>query len=490
MQKQCVVIRGPASNAGLSSLIEDAECEPHEIDGEKLDERDILAILADRPFAIVLPLSLRRYASLRIAELIALRRLDIRLILVSGTRAAANVLEDLFDCFLPTCADGLIEALRQRDWTHAFDRRRVTIDIAMQRILSTACCFWLSGGRHPETFATLVDYQRSLVESSRQFTVLFLASDPSDLARLRLMKELSEIQHELTKRSDYSFVLKYVFSSRPDELARTLLEEKPHIVHFCGHGDANGRLCFEDGSGRSWPADKSAIAQIFEPMRRHVKCVLLNACFSAEQAQLLGEYVEYAAGMTSAVSDEAAISMARGFYGALSVSGRVSDALTAARANLKLRSEKVQLFCARRIPAFRGFAPQAIDPVELDPMQPARSEEEIARLVADDVVVPIPVGVPCDARECQELIADENDSVGARFVVMGSQSSILAFYTRWIERNGWFVEGRWDCDWGISMRLARGMHRIRLVIAERDNQVWLAIGLEQTRSARLVRVPP
>lgn len=39
-----------------------------------------------------------------------------------------------------------------------------------------ASCFWMSGGRHPETFATLVDYQRKIAESSRHFTLLFVAS--------------------------------------------------------------------------------------------------------------------------------------------------------------------------------------------------------------------------------------------------------------------------------------------------------------------------
>jgi hypothetical protein len=45
-----------------------------------------------------------------------------------------------------------------------------------------------------------------------------------------------------------------------------------------------------------------------------VKVVLLNACFSENQAIAIGKYVEYVIGTSDAVPDEAAIQFAAGFY--------------------------------------------------------------------------------------------------------------------------------------------------------------------------------
>ena len=493
MQERCVVIRRRGSAAILSNLIDSCAYLSDERDGERLDDRDILALLAERPFAIVLPLSLPRYASLRIAELIALRRLHIRLILVSGTDAPDKVLGEMFDCHLPQCGDGLIEMLQRCDWTHAFERRSVTIDTAIQCILRTASCFWLNGGSHLEFFATLVDYQRRIAEASRHFTVLFVASDPTDAARLRLMKELAEIEHELSKRSEYSFTIKFLLSSRPDELTRKLLEEKPHIVHFSGHGDASGRLCFEDASGRSWPADKAAIAQIFEPSRRHLKCVVLNACFSAEQAHLLGEHVEYAIGLRSSVSDEAAIAMTRGFYGALSVTGRVSSALEAARASLRLLSSDNTelLYCAKRVPEFGGFTPGTMDTTKLDPTLLERLAE-MTQLVAGDIVVPIPPGARCETAGYPEFSANERGAINARFIVPSSMDMVFALYLSWAQRDGWFIEILSEGGAINRLHVAKGIHRTTVMCAEDEDEdedgmfLRMSIMLDQTPSARCV----
>lgn len=337
LKKRCLIIMREDSTSVrlLPSLSSEFDLEL--IDDDRLDERDIVSILETPPFAIVLALSLPRYASLRIAELIAINRIHVRLILISGTVAPENVIKDLFDAFLrPPVGSELTALLSQPEWTHAFERRKVTIDTAIQALLRAAVCFWLSGGRHPESFATLVDYQRAIVMDSKHFSILLLASDPSDSARLRLMKEFSEVENELSKKSGFSFTTKYVFSSRPDELTRRFLEERPHIVHFSGHGDSSGRLCFEDASGKAWPADKEAIALMFEPLRKYVKCVVLNACYSGEQARLIARHTEYTFGLSSSVPDDAAIALAKGFYGALAATGKVSSALHAARANLRL----------------------------------------------------------------------------------------------------------------------------------------------------------
>lgn len=349
MRKRCIVLGDKLSR--LSGMLERAGYSVDEFTDARIDDRALLSIVDDQPFAITLPLTLPGYGSLRIAELIALGKRETRLILISGTSAPKETLEQLFDSH-SSFGEGLLEALKEEVWVHAFERRNVTLDAAIQQILKDASCFWASPN-HAWTWQTLVDYQRAITTERRTFTILFVASDPADQARLRLMKEYSEVQNELAKQSEYTFNLKQLFSSGADELSRVLLETRPHIVHFSGHGDSTGRLCFEDSAGNSWPADKFAIAKIFEPCARYVKCVLLNACFSVKQAEMIAAHIEYAAGLNSAVPDEAAIALAKGFYGGLRVSGRVSDALKSAQNNLQLfAGDALKLICLDRTRSF------------------------------------------------------------------------------------------------------------------------------------------
>jgi len=399
-----------------------------------LDSRDISSMLEERPFAIVLPLSLERYDSLRIAELVALHRLHIRLILVSGTSASGTLLAELFDCQLPAHGEGLPEALLRSEWTHAFERRTVSLEVAIQNILCAASCFWMN--RHAFSFPTLVDYHKRFTGDARHYTVLFVVADPTDGARLCLMKELAAIEQELARRSAYSFSLRYVFSSRPDELMRRISEEKPHIVHFSGHGNEHGQLCFEHPDGRTWPADKLAIAQIFATSRRYVKCVVLNCCFSAEQARLIGQYIEYAIGMNSNVTDEAAIAMSKAFYSVLGSTGRVSSAIISARASLRLISGNfVGLYSAERVPEFQGLLEKKADKTSRD----STISERLANMdhISDGHVrVPILRGARC--------FTDSSDTpsagLSAEFVTHGTIDEMMEFYKRWAHHSAWLTQ--------------------------------------------------
>lgn len=63
-----------------------------------------------------------------------------------------------------------------------------------------------------------------------------------------------------------------------------MLDFKPQIVHFCGHGAGDKGLILEDESGKIKPVSTPALAALFEMFSPHVECVLLNACYSEKQA--------------------------------------------------------------------------------------------------------------------------------------------------------------------------------------------------------------
>lgn len=149
-------------------------------------------------------------------------------------------------------------------------------------------------------------------------TILFLASSPINAARLRLDVEMREIDNglRLAQQRD-RFVIEQRWAVRTDDLRRALLDLNPEIVHFCGHGAGAGGLVLENDAGQAKLASTEALARLFKLFTNPVRCVVLNACYSKVQADVICQHIDYVVGMSDAVSDAAAIKFAVGFYDAL-----------------------------------------------------------------------------------------------------------------------------------------------------------------------------
>jgi len=87
-------------------------------------------------------------------------------------------------------------------------------------------------------------------QNSSPKTILVLASSPTNAARLRLDKELREIDEGLRRsRNKDKFILQQRWAVRPDDLRRALLDFNPQIVHFCGHGSGEDGIVLENENG-------------------------------------------------------------------------------------------------------------------------------------------------------------------------------------------------------------------------------------------------
>ena len=148
--------------------------------------------------------------------------------------------------------------------------------------------------------------------------ILILAANPKDTSRLRLDEEVREIDHGLRRaqRRD-DFELKQEWAARPQDIRRAMLDFNPNIVHFCGHGEGDPGIAFEDEVGQTQLVSAEALADFFKLFADHVKCVLLNACYSKVQAQAIAQHIDYVIGMKQAIGDGAAIEFAVAFYDAL-----------------------------------------------------------------------------------------------------------------------------------------------------------------------------
>lgn len=160
--------------------------------------------------------------------------------------------------------------------------------------------------------------------------ILLLGSLPSDGGQLGLQREFEGIHEEMIRSSNRElFEIHQRWEARAHRLQGVLMEVGPDVVHFAGHGNPNGNLSFIGPEGIAAPADAEVVAQVFRIVGG-VRCVVLNACYSDRQAELIAGHVDTVVGMTRAVEDKHAIAFAAGFYGAVGGGRSVADAVALA----------------------------------------------------------------------------------------------------------------------------------------------------------------
>lgn len=191
--------------------------------------------------------------------------------------------------------------------------------------------------------------------------ILFLAANPKNMPPLRLDEEIREIDEGLRlARNREQFTLVHKSAVRPRDIRRAMLEHKPQIVHFSGHGQgtpAKGEECrsttdrdikpfpennvgeglvFEDEIGQAKLVDQVALVGLFELFTDQVECVVLNGCYSEAQAKAVAQHIPYVIGMSQAIGDKAAIELAVGFYDALAAGCSIEEAFGFGRNAIQL----------------------------------------------------------------------------------------------------------------------------------------------------------
>ena len=194
----------------------------------------------------------------------------------------------------------------------------------------------------PYSQSNLNDKQDKLAMSEKLPTkkILFLASNPVNTVRLQIGDESKKIDEVLRQATKQQFDTKLVVDVTYQDWNDAIFFNKPNIVHFSGHGTGtelqpaenhNSQetrtllfekegLVVEDESGRARLLEASTLKRLFEFFAKGeftIECVLLNACFSHEQAVAISEYIPYVVGMKKAIGDKAAIEFASAFYKAL-----------------------------------------------------------------------------------------------------------------------------------------------------------------------------
>lgn len=161
----------------------------------------------------------------------------------------------------------------------------------------------------------------------KKILILLASPQDKDTPPLELDRELHQVETALERSLDLNqFELLIRWAARVEDLRRELLHEKPQIVHFSGHGAGSYGLVLETDSRQKQFVSTEALAGLFELCKDYVECVLLNACYSQEQAIAIHRHIDYVIGMNQAILDRAAIEFAIGFYDALAAGRSYEDA--------------------------------------------------------------------------------------------------------------------------------------------------------------------
>ncbi|NJN85936.1 MAG: NACHT domain-containing protein [Leptolyngbyaceae cyanobacterium SL_7_1] len=150
-----------------------------------------------------------------------------------------------------------------------------------------------------------------------QKKILVLVANPRGTSNLNLLPEIRDLEEALqrSQQGDRFSVVWKVAKTQAD-LRRYILDVRPQMIHFCGHGTTQG-LVLEDEAGKVQVVTNEFLTDLLAKFADRIECVLLNACYSESLANQLVQHLNYVIGMNRAVLDAAAIAFTNGFYDAL-----------------------------------------------------------------------------------------------------------------------------------------------------------------------------
>lgn len=144
--------------------------------------------------------------------------------------------------------------------------------------------------------------------------ILILAANPFNTDRLKIDAEVNRIRKQLeASKHRERFEIEYWGGVAFDDFQERLTKYEPHIVHFTGHGSSKGELILEQG-GLQQPVKPEVLGALFAVLKKNIRLVFLNACFSQAQAAAVRAVIDCTVTTADSVLDDAAIRFSDAFY--------------------------------------------------------------------------------------------------------------------------------------------------------------------------------
>ena len=181
---------------------------------------------------------------------------------------------------------------------------------------------------------------------STPLRILVAIASPGDYPLLDVNREWRKLKEALGDLEERGLVtLEELSEGTLAALQKRLRHEECHVFHFIGHGGFNaqtqdGTLIFEDASGKGHAVSGEYLGTLLHD-HRPLRLALLNACegartsvndpFAGVAQTLVQQGVPAVIAMQFEITDEAAITLAHEFYGAIADGYPVDGALAEAR---------------------------------------------------------------------------------------------------------------------------------------------------------------
>lgn len=126
-----------------------------------------------------------------------------------------------------------------------------------------------------------------------------------------------DIEHRaIHRRLPASWQIRPAPAAEIGDLISDLRRLKPDIVHFSAHGTPTERLVLlEDGEPQE--VSRATIDQLFAVLKGDIRLVILNACYSQTQAELIAKNIDCVIGVGGTLADSNAIKYTEQLYEAL-----------------------------------------------------------------------------------------------------------------------------------------------------------------------------
>lgn len=147
-----------------------------------------------------------------------------------------------------------------------------------------------------------------------ELRILLLQSSPTDLG-LSLLTQEHQVIRDIVAVAAIQVSLTVHTAVRPTTVLPAVLDVRPHVVHFAGHGSASGALAAQDESGRAAPIAVEDFADVLEAVDS-VRALVLGACKVGGPAAAPGRRFDVI-GCEGSLSGVTALAFSRGFYHAL-----------------------------------------------------------------------------------------------------------------------------------------------------------------------------
>ncbi len=218
-----------------------------------------------------------------------------------------------------------------------------------------------------EDFPRLESFFLSAYRKHFATNILFLAANIHSKKQLNLGKELREITDALkfAPHREQLF-LSSLWQIRPQDIRRAMLDYRPEIVHFSGHGGldddlkeesntaehdsaekpergakrrakladiwtAKGNIFLVDNEDNPRPYSAEELGEALSSFSQNLRCLVLNGCFTFSFITTLSKYIPHIIATIDTISDTSAIDFARGFYDAIGAGEKYEKAFRLGR---------------------------------------------------------------------------------------------------------------------------------------------------------------